>query len=349
MRSQDLIRAYRILLRLYPASMRSEFAEEMEAVFEQRLAEAAKRSKQAVLQMLLAEYVSVPGEALRARLGNHPLATTWEGPPTLKEMLVILGIFVLPAFNLSLQGASLESSGVMILLFATLLALAFTTGAARGFPRWSLPYLGMALSTISFIFIFQLAADWAAPTILDQAGLEGLDASSLLLLQALWAGLMWLSLFAITFLALGVLALLRRFHPMITYIRQDWTLVSYILYSGAVFTLGMTFNQYNNKRPYSLATSLCLATGAWLYLRSSNSWQRALALIAGLSLAMWVGISSQWPIQLIQGWGGWLQAHEQWVATRQVILAWMWMVLTLLAPALLKLSPGNKHRSPVTG
>jgi hypothetical protein len=267
-----------------------------------------------------------------------------------KELLVALGIFVLPAFNLLLNNASPASSGILLLLFAALLALAFTTGAARGFPRWSLPYLGMALSTISFIFIFQRAADWITPTILDQAGLKDLDESSLLLLQALWAGMMWLSLFAITFLALGLLALLRRFHPMIARIRQDWTLVSYILYSGAVFTLGVTFGQYHDRQPYSFASSLCLATGAWLYLRSARSWQRTLALIAGLSLAMWAGISSQWPIQLIQEWSGRLGANplaqQGGYVTRQAILAWMWMVVTLLAPAAIKWLPGSGARAP---
>jgi hypothetical protein len=347
-----LTRLYRIILRLYPVRFRAEFAEEMESVFEEAVSEAAQHGALAAMGRALAELASLPGAAFQLRQGSRPPALGWEGPPSAKETLVALGIFVLPAVNLFLDDEPLSSSGLIPLGIAALLVAAFITGLYRGFPRWSLPYLGLALSAINFIFVFQRAADWIVPSMLSHTGLEVADESSLLVVQALWAGMMWLSLFAITFLALCLLALLRRFRPMIARIRQDWTLVSYILYCGALFTLGFAFGGHRSERLYTLASSLCLLTGAWLYLRSARSWQRTLALLAGLSLAMWAAIASQWPVELVQDWGGWLQAQplaqENWLATRQAILAWMWMVLTLLAPALLKLLPGTEPRAPST-
>jgi len=344
-------RLYRALLRLYPRSFRAEFAEEMVSVFEEALGEAAGRGWLDLFQTFLGEISSLLGELLRSSFKNpsapapaRPGAPGWEGPPSTWETLVALAVFVLPVTQLRANPAAQETSLVLLLCVAGLLAAGFVTGLRYGFPRWSLPYLGLALSVLSFVFVFQWASDRIAPSQLFS--LPGLpqDESITLLVQSLWAGLMWLSLFAITFLVLGLLALLRRFNPLLARLRQDWTLVSYILYSGTLFTLGLTFDQYRNEGPFTLSSSLCLVTGAWLYLRSARPWQRTLALVTGITLAMGSAYASQWPAHLVQDWGGWLGAG--WHEARQVFLAWGWMVLVLLAPALIKLPQGAQDRSP---
>jgi hypothetical protein len=266
--------------------------------------------------------------------------------------LIALGVFGLPAFGIFLNAAPDGSAGILLAFIGALLLAAFLAGLAMGFPRWSLPYLGLALSAVSFYLVFQQAADLVAPSILFRLGNIPQDKNTGLLLQALWAGMMWLSLFVLTFLAIGLLSLLRRFRPLLARIRQDWTLASFILYSGTLFTLLLTLDQRRIQEPATLASGLCLATGAWLYLRSPRRWQRALALLAGLTLAMWTAIASQWSANFIQDWGAWLQwqplASERWSGAYRGIFEWGWMVLALLAPALLKLFPEPGKQMPPT-
>jgi hypothetical protein len=227
-----------------------------------------------------------------------------------------------------------------------LLLIALLAGMVMGFPRWSLPYLGLALSALSFILVYQQAADLITPSMLSRLGIAPHNQSTALLLQALWAGMMWLSLFAITFLAICLLSLLRRFRPLLDRIRQDWTLASFILYSGTLFTLVLTFDHYRIQGTTTFTSTLCLATGAWLYLRSPRRWQRALALLTGLTLAMWTAIAGQWTTTLIQVWQP--QAEARWIDAYRGIFEWGWMALAILAPAVLKLLPEAGKRSPPT-
>jgi len=346
-----LNRLYSLLLRLYPPHFQAEFADEMEDVFEEAVAEAASRGWLALTQTFLAELTSLPGEALRQYLRRPDSShrTGWEGPPSGKETLVALGIFGLPAVGILLNSAPDGSTGIMLACVGALLLTAFLAGLVMGFPRWSLPYLGLALSGISFTLVFQQAADLLTPSLLSRLGIIPQDKSTALLLQAMWAGMMWLSLFALTFLVIGLLSLLRRFRPLIDRIRQDWTLASFILYSGTVFTLLLAFDRYGIQESTTVTGTLCLATGAWLYLRSPRRWQRALALLAGLTLAMWTAIASQWSDTLILDWGAWLHGQpmisDRWTTAYQGIFEWGWMALAILAPALLKLFPQPGKRT----
>jgi len=56
-----LSRGYRSLLRLYPASFRAEFAAEMEEVFGEAVADAARRGRGALARLCLREVGTWPG------------------------------------------------------------------------------------------------------------------------------------------------------------------------------------------------------------------------------------------------------------------------------------------------
>jgi hypothetical protein len=240
---------------------------------------------------------------------------------------------------------------ITIGILAAIASILFLIGLLRGFPRWSLPSLGLAISAATFLFIFQWVADLVSPFMMSRFGPVPENENSQLLLQAFWAGLMWLSLFALTFIVLGILAIFRRFRPFLCRVRQDWTLASYILYSGVILILVLTFDQYRFERPYAVASSLCLATGAWLYLRSPHPWQRSLSLLAGLTLAMWAAASGQWSIASIQDWKIWLYwstlDRDHLMEIRWTILEWGWMLVFLLAPIWLRLlpKPGSQTRA----
>jgi hypothetical protein len=350
-----LIHLYRILLRLYPSQFNAEFGDEMEGVFAELLSETFGHSRKALFQLLWGELSHLPGEALRQHLINKPEQPTetgarpdgWEGPATRSEMLVTLGVFILPAITIWIKSGPNITTGWL----AGALVILFFLAVQRGFPRWSLPYFGLALSAASFLFIFQWAADLVAPSVITRFGIASHNESTHLLLQAFWAGLMWLSLFILVFIVVGVLALFRRFRSLLFRIRQDWTLVSYIMYAGAMFMLALAFNQYRYERPYAMASTFCMVTGAWLYLRCSKRWKRTLSLLIGLTLAMWTAAAGIWTGGYWQNWNNWQSwgslEYERWFEGFRTILAWGWMVIAICAPALLRFLPRPDPRKPV--
>jgi len=347
-----LINLYRSFLLLFPSRFRNEFGEEMEMVFEESLDEANIQGELAIT--LLNEFSGLPAAALRQHLHrpNQPPAE-WEGPPSLGETLLTLGAFLLPLAGYLIRFDSETAHQQVLNGIAVVLGLALLAGSVKGFPRWSLPSLGLALSTTSFFFVFQRTADRMAPAIIARLGLWPQNESAALLLEAGWAGLMWLSLFALTFLALGILAVLKKFHPLIERIRKDWTLASFTLYSGTLVTLVMADEQAGREPTFILASTLCLAVGAWLYLRSPRPWLRSLALLTGLTLALWTAIASQRPFLLAQEFGAWVQGGAPVAGgsyeVRQTFLFWLWISLAILAPALLRLIPGGARRNRTTG
>jgi hypothetical protein len=341
-----LTQLYRTLLMLYPRHFRAEFSEEMIAVNGTALGEAANRGWLVLARTTLRELGSLPREALRQHLRRRDKparvdASTWEGPPSRREMFVAMGVFVLPVVLIVLNNTLLSGAiQLLLLVVAAAFGMALLVGLVRGFPRWSLPYLGLALSAASFLFVFQWVADLASPAVLARLGAGHWDASTRLVLQGLWAGLMWLSLFVILMVVLGILALARRFSDFLRRIFQDWTQVSYILYGGVLMALVMAFEDYRYEEPYAVASSLCLAAGALLYLRCPQPWQRGMALLSGLTLAMWTAALGKWLIVPAQDWALWFNWHspqtERWFEAQRTLLEWGWMVLFLLAPALIK-------------
>jgi hypothetical protein len=151
---------------------------------------------------------------------------------------------------------------------------------------------------------------------------------------------MWLGLFLLTLIVLGLLAILRRCSALVQRIRQDWTLVSFVIYGEAIFALILLFDEYQREEPYIIASLMLLSAGSWFYLHSSAQWQRVLALLSGMSLAMWAAAFGQWVIVPLQAWPEWFQNHspqnERWFEAGSTLIEWGWMALALLTPALLQ-------------
>lgn len=343
-----LIRLYRVLMRLYPASFQEEFAEEMQWVFAQAVDEAAERGVLNRGLTILREVKGVIWGAVQQNLEQKtgrriftPVRVSgWEGAPGRGEVLLTLLLFLMPAFGLWRREALSVVDSPFLILAGGIITGALLAGLSRGLPRWSLPYLGIALSSVSFFFIFDWQADILSPMAMEKIGLYAQDSSMQLLFQALWAGMMWLELFLLTFLTVGLLALLRRFRPFLQRLRQDWTLASYILYSGALTLLTLSFTQHQSIKLFAAGSILCLAAGAWLYLYSPRAWQRTLTLVTGLTLSMIMAVAGNWPVapmHLWPAWQSWPAADSPfWSRAQVMLIEWAWMAIILLAPALLK-------------
>jgi hypothetical protein len=225
------------------------------------------------------------------------------------------------------------------------LAVLLLIGLRRGLPRWSMPYLGLLLSFVSFFFVFQWLADQIAPYAMAQFHLPVDDPGMTLIFEALWAGLMWLSLFVMTLAVLGFLALLRRFEAVTARLSQDWTQASFILYSGSLVILLLAFEPYHTSRPFAVASLLCLATGAWLYLLCPQPWLRLTCLLAGVSMAMGTASINAWPLAVLQNFSA-SQILKAWMflddtgllSARQPVVDWVWMVAAILLPAIWQLA-----------
>ena len=342
---------YRSLLGLFPRAFREEFADEMQAVFGEVVLQAAAGGRLPLAKAVLLEIASLPGVALSQRLypGGSLEAnpSSWEGPPTHKESFWALAVFLLPALGLLQKAAPPAWSPGLAILAAVLFIALLLAGVAKGFPRWSLPSLGLAISALSFIFIFQRGADLLSQPVFSRYSLVPLDASARVVLEAAWAGLMWLSLFVVSALVMGLLALFRRVQPLLWRFRQDWTQVSYVFYGGALaaLTIGCflstSFARQQSEKFFALVSILGLACGAWLYLRSPQPWQRFIALLSGLLLAMTAAAASQWPLIPSQFWPDWAlfsaPGGETWAGAHRAFLEWGWLAAAILTPALVKL------------
>ncbi len=343
---------YKGILYLFPDRFKVEFADEMQAVFDQALDEAGKRGWTAETQLLLKEIGCLLRTALNQRWSDtrddilHPPAslTDTDIPPLRKEIVLALLIFAIPIINVWLR----TSTDISIGLLAATACILFLAGLLKGFPRWSLPSFGLALSALSFVFLFQWVTDKLTPTFLYEFFPVAQNASNQVIVSALWSGLMWFSLFTFTFTIIGLMALIQRFRVFFWRVRNDWTMVSYILYSGAFFTLVMTFDQYRDERTYAAASLLCLATGACLYMLSKRQWQRTMSLLSGLTLAMAVVILNQWSLNPSPEWRYWLiwtgSSSAAWSETRRLLFEWGWMVAILLAPIWLRWLPNPDRR-----
>ena len=191
------------------------------------------------------------------------------------ELLAALAAFLIPAALL------LANATAAAPLTVASLGLVLLVGLLRGLPRWSLLYFGLALGNSGALFFFGWVLEKISPLVMARFAPMPGDAGARLVMQAFTTGLLWLGLFACTFLLLGLLSLLRRFRRTYWRIRSDWTLASFILYGEAVFLLVLMFAEYRHETPYALSALALLAAGACFFLRRPGRWPRCYGSSAG--------------------------------------------------------------------
>jgi hypothetical protein len=160
-------------------------------------------------------------------------------------------------------------------------------------------------------------------------------------------GMMWLMLFCLTLLVIALLAVFNRFQPLLRRIRHDWTLLSYILYGESFFALLLLFGSHRYEPNYAIASLFCLVSGMWFFARSPRRWQRLLALLSCLTLAIGVAALEKW--QLLPGQVGLSWSNLRFSEPGRLLLSWVWMVAALLLPALLYRLPPAPTRAPAAG
>lgn len=348
---------FKVFLILYPPDFRCRFGDEMIDVFGQVAANASNNRFAGRLKACLCELSTSVCEAFRQRRDYHqhlrpksiPQRCRWEGPPSTKEIALALAAFLAPASAILAHfypPSILALSGPLVIAFV---CAVFFAGIIKGLPRWSLPYLGLVLSGISFMYLFNQAADLSTPYLLDniQSGVPG--EVDHILLQAFWAGFLWLGFFVLVFLILGILLIWHRFQMLFLRLRQDWTQVSFILYNGSYLALLLFFGHSSLKEAVVIASLFSLAIGSFFYLHCPQGWQRMLALLAGISLAMFIGAAGEFQTMTDRVGANLLQASdlggEFLLESGRLVVVWCWLVVLLLAPGILNILPPPKEPS----
>jgi hypothetical protein len=340
---QFICRLYSLLLRLYPRRYREEYAEELQAVFRLSLRDALRSGKMEVLRAAFLELISLPRAILTEHLRERRRSKMTKkfssrldfAAGSRNEVLAALAPFLLFGALPTLLGYFRVANfvplwldigfGIVLWLFGLSLIL---IGFVKRFPRWFMPYIGVPMPFFSLLLFNLLMEKWQGvwwyrlPWFLS------------VLIQE---GLLWMGFVLIVVLLLVAARLIPKSQPFYQRLREDWTLLSFILYGATPLALVFTLNEYKNEEPYMFLALLSLAAGGWLYLRSDEPWNRFFCLQGGMWLSMLVAavgkavlVESSFPGVLDDSW------QIEFMST---IITGLWLALFMLSSSMLNWSP----------
>jgi len=260
---------------------------------------------------------------------------TNHAPATLAETLAGAGVFMLyPSvlvlgFVLTRLFPSLNF-GAATIIFSTMLwtilaglMIVLIVSWRKGFPRWSFPL--WVLMLIFSLFMMNVAT--------PELWFFGYTFSS----SEMWGWRSWIPLVIVVVIALVWTRSLRPLGDLIGGVWRDWTRLSFALYGLLPFALIIALDEIIGDEPVLLMLDIVLALGAVVYMRVTQEWQRALALLIAMLVC--------WSAATIFKAAYWSVPHEQglawvtpWESTVRNMLMMGGGILTVMfAPALLGL------------
>jgi len=342
-----LRRIYGLLLTLYPQEYREEYGEELQMVFNSSLDEATGRFE--VTMVFVRELAGLPKaiiyEHLRERRKSKmtgKFSSRFDFVPgSRNETLAALAPFLLFGAVPVVLGY-LDTRSFLPRWFAITFTLVFwfsglgllVIGFKNGAPRWFMPYLGLPLPIICVLaFNTFVNPEWR--------GFPFLDDASWFVKQFVHQGILWMGLI-VSILAIFLLTrLVPRLHRFHQRLRNDWTLLCFLLYGAAPLVLVIAFEEFKNEEPYLLLSFLALALFSWVYLRSTTPWKKFWSLLGGLTLAMSIAVLGQ---TLLYESSFPSTVFPRWTTTWSTVIMWMWMVLFMFISAALNLLPRLEKR-----
>jgi hypothetical protein len=196
-------------------------------------------------------------------------------------------------------------------------------GWVKRFPRWSYPY-------VTLVVLFTLY--WMSVATPGVRIFNYTFGS-----QDLWGWRAWIPFLVMAAVAILVTRSVRPVVQLVTGVRHDWTRLSFGLYGLMPLVVWISFDEVNMmyQLPYLIASTIALAGGALAYGRSARTWQRALSLLAGLTLA--------WAVTTVGVATYWHGRQEYWMPqpgngyedAQRAALGWVVLVAVTFAPVLL--------------
>ena len=267
------------------------------------------------------------------------------------ELLAAMIIFLLPLLlsliNFSIAiGISLPwwIDNVLVVVFWGAVLFALGLAIIKGLPGWSLSYLGFALMWGVILSRYDRIWSWIYPYFIQSFGPRSYWPLPIhILYGTIFAFIILVSILLSALILVNLLRLLPYTRGVWQRIRADWTQLSFLLYGGLVVGILLVFEEYRYDDLWKLIAWLCLALGAWWYLRAKEPKQRILALIGGATGAMWVVAFAKWVLIPLQKWPtGYPVAPSETtrlVETGSAMVSWVLILAMLVTPALLNLLP----------
>lgn len=347
---------YRWMLTCYPQDFRNEFSNEMQVVFLQVANQSNKGNLRKLLGTFLRELKDWPGLVLTEHI--YSMKEKHMNPNDLRmktlkksDFYLTLTIFLMPALPgivVLIFGPNALSNRIGSILVICLLTFVFLTigfGFVKGFPIWTIPYLGVVVNGIVMLKISHPLWNEFYIKVQQSIGYSTKTLQVRILYQALRAGFAWLCVFIVIGLLLLLLSTLSHTRKLTQRIRLDWSLFSFMIYSGLVFNLFLIFDEYTHDEIWQILSWATLAAGVWIYLKSKSTRARVLALFSGASLTFWIAAIGKWIILPLQSWGSWY-GYDHWAYRRfefwSTLAQWGWVMFFMAIPALLNMINSTK-------
>jgi len=273
-----------------------------------------------------------------------------EKPLSRSELLAAMIVFLLPLLFGILGTSAIRLpqwlTRLELILFLGPMLFALGLAVVKGLPRWSLSYLGFVL-TLGIIFgRYDRLWTWLYPYFVESFGPRSLWP---VMVRILYGGgfafIVGVSVLVGAVILLNLLRLLPHTPAVWQRIRVDWTQLSFVPYGGLVVYVHAAFEGFQHEDMWKFTAWICLALGAWFYLRAKGQRQRILALIGGATGAMWIVAIAQWVLIPLQNWQSryYLISMEdlRWVELGNTIIGWIGILVAMMAPALLNILPSS--------
>lgn len=295
------------LLFMYPGRFRNEFANEMNFVFKKTVTEAAQEGILSLLIVSIRELNGLMTGIMRELLSeldrnlqfgaSLPSGSIrgWQLGALFLPFVLVL-IVALKHWAYAAESRWLLTALSLMLL--SLLVWVWMLGLIHSFPVWTLPAMGIILFLI--VAFFHIATQILLYPVVD-IFLEWVRG---------WPdhpdiarNLVSLLISQFTFLVIAVVlvvCLLRIVPGFHRQVRQEWTLLSFMLYGIAILPV-VANDEYAGIGMYQTASLLVLIIGVIIYLMASKRWQRVLALVIAAVLSPMLissGLYQTFPMQL---------------------------------------------------
>lgn len=354
---------YSLLLLLYPRSYRAEYGSELQAVFGLSFDNALMLGRLQSMHLVLRELISLPWAIIQEHLRERRKAKMIGkfssrfdyAPGSRKEILAAVAPFLLfgaVPILISLSGRFITitrpyilEEALSICMLVSVISL-LVAGFFRNVPRWFMPYLGLPLPLLSLLIF----GYWV-----DKSGSFPLtNLSSQFLRTFVRDGFLWGIFIPLLVLLVVFSAAIPRYRPFYQRLRNDWTLLCFLLYGAAPFMAFFQFEGYQNYELYVGWMFLILAAGGWLYLRNDSPWKKFIILISGVTLSMFAAALGQAVLYESSLYNSHrpFPDHPWWATVNETVIAWMWLVLIMFLPLAITLLPRPKStlqaNEPVT-
>jgi len=271
----------------------------------------------------------------------------WQ-PLNAKELLAGLVLFVLPIFpsifrlilGYNILSGKIALTLTYIILITGLVILII--GIKSGFPRWTIPYLGVGV--ISLVMLQAVYPIWGlfADNVKMVLNYSTRTLAARIQYSVLLESFFWLVSFVVLTLLVLLMTAWPRTRMLSQYIRKDWTLMSYMVFSALVFDLELIFEEYSHDEAWKIASRFCLFLGAWIYFKTADQRKRIWTLIIGATLFFGIAAVGQWVVLPLQSWGA-FYGFDHWKYRRVMLsgtlTSWVCALLFMLIPALINLIP----------